>query len=390
VAKRRILYLIGSLERGGAEQHLVRLATGLKARGWEPEVYPFVPGGPLGADLATAGVPVHARSLPQWLERALSNPRVKSWVQLAYTSLALWKLMHKERYDAVHFFLPAAYIVGGVVSLVAPVGVRAMSRRSRNHYHSRRRVFAVIERWLHARMSVISGNSQAVVQDLIGEGVDPAKIVLIHNGIDMARFDTPRDRSAIRAREGLSNDALTLVCVANLIGYKGHADLLSALDQIEDEMPTSWQLLCIGRDDGVQESLEAFLQGGSLAKHIRFMGSRDDVDQLLSVSDLGILASHEEGFSNAVLEKMAAGLPVIVTDVGGNAEAIQDGVSGYVVPPHDSVSLAAAIKTVINHPDASALGRAARERVSQHFSMETCLSAYETMYIKALSRKAAD
>jgi len=107
------------------------------------------------------------------------------------------------------------------------------------------------------------------------------------------------------------------------------------------------------------------------------------VPLFLRLADVGLLCSHEEGFSNAVLEGMAAGLPMVVTDVGGNAEAVIDGVTGYVVPAHNPELLADALLTVALADDRALMGDRGRRRVVEKFSMNSCIDAYEALYREA-------
>ena len=115
---------------------------------------------------------------------------------------------------------------------------------------------------------------------------------------------------------------------------------------------------------------------------MRFLGQRLDVDRLLQAADFGVLPSRaNEGFSNAILESMRAGLPMIVTDIGGNAEAVVDGETGFVVPPADPSALAAALLRLAQHPDLRRkLGAAGRERVRTVFTLDACVANYRALY----------
>ena len=193
-------------------------------------------------------------------------------------------------------------------------------------------------------------------------------------------MDLPPARE-IRARLGIAPTALVLTTPANLIPYKGHADLLDALARVAGQLPPDWVLLCAGRDDGVGPVLRARAHALGFADRVRWLGLRDDLPALLVASDVGILASHEEGFSNSVLEGMAAGLAMVVSDVGGNAEAVQQGVSGCVVPPQDPAALGTAILGLARDPGRRRrLGDAARARVAQAFSLDGCVLRYRQFY----------
>ena len=234
-------------------------------------------------------------------------------------------------------------------------------------------------------MDALLGNAQAVVQDLLDEGAPPDRVRLIYNGIDAGRFAAGEARierrRTLRAALGLPDDRVVLACVANLFPYKGHADLLDALALLGAEFAARATLLLIGRDSGARAALESQAARLGLSASVRFLGERGDVPDLLAASDIGVLASHEEGFSNAVIEGMAAGLPMVVSNVGGNAEAVIDGECGHVVPARDSAALAKALALLIRDPGRrQMMGDSARRRVTSSFSLDACVAAYEALY----------
>lgn len=376
----KLLYVIGSMELGGAEQHLLRVSTALGAHGFQPEVFAMTPGGPLTQAFIDGGVPVHGVTLPKWMSRLLRNERAVAWSGLLYAAFALLWLYWRKRPQVVHFFLPGAYIIGGAVSLLGPRMRRVMSRRSLNLYQAKHRLFRRIEHWLHPKMDFICGNSDAVVQNLLSEGVTQDQIRLIYNGVDMGRFTGLKSRAQVRAELKIPDDALVFVIVANLIPYKGHSDLLTAFGSIQSRLPQPWACLCVGRDDGIGNPLRQQADRLGIGEQIKFLGSRRDVPDLLGASDIGILCSHEEGFSNAVLEGMASALPMVVTDVGGNAEAVVHGETGRVVPPHAPDQLADALLSVAQSPERVSTGQAGRVRVETLFSMQACLAGYASLY----------
>lgn len=368
------------MEVGGAEQHLLRISTALRKRGFQPEVFAITIGGPLTHAFNEGGVPVHGVMLPGWMQRILRNERAIAWAGLLYSAVALWWLLWRRRPQVVHFFLPAAYIVGGVVSLFGPRARQIMSRRSLNLYQAKHRLFRRVEHWLHPRMDQVCGNSAAVIEDLISEGVTKDQARLIYNGVNLERFVQPRSRATVRSDLSIPDDALVFVIVANLIPYKGHADLIKAFAKIQDLMLQPWVCLCVGRDDGIGSELHQEAVSLGLGKEICFLGSRQDVPDLLNAADIGVLCSHEEGFSNAILEGMAAKLPMVVTDVGGNAEAVVHGLTGLVVSPRAPDELADALLAVAQDPERRRMGEAGRLRIETVFSMDACLQGYADLY----------
>jgi glycosyltransferase involved in cell wall biosynthesis len=365
-----------SLDCGGAEQHLLQVLPMLDETRFDVRLHPLHCGGRLTAVFVGKGVSV--------VGAADAGGRMSGLVSLTSAIRSTRPL--------VHCFLPEAYLFGASLGLIFGARSVVMSRRSRNHYQSRHPVAAWIERRLHRRMDALLGNSRAVVRDLLDEGAPPERVRLIYNGIDAGGYVTGEARvgrrRALRAELGLADDRVVLICVANLFHYKGHADLLEALALLGAGFLVRTTLLLVGRDAGARMALEAQTARLGLATGVRFLGERADVPDLLAASDIGVLASHEEGFSNAVIEAMAAGLPMIVSDVGGNAEAVIDGECGHVVPVRDPEALAKALALLIDDADRrQAIGDAARRRVIASFSLDACVAAYEALYEELWDRR---
>ena len=375
--KPKILFVTLSMARGGTEGHLREIAPRLAARGWPVTIYCLIESGPLAEGLSALGVSVVTRSA-----RGGKASRLPNALRAAMSAPHLLATLRRLRPGIVHFFLPAAYLIGAPLALLARVPVRIMSRRSQNDYQSAHPIAGRLERKLHGRMSAILGNSRRVVRELIDEeNCREADVGLLYNGVTTERFGDQHVRSEKRRELGLDDGDYVIVTVANLIPYKGHEDLLRGLAIARAELPPAWVLLCVGRDDGIGDKLQALATELGLAAHVRFLGSHAGVPGLLSAADMGVLASHEEGFSNAVLEGMAAGLPMVVTDVGGNAEAVTDGVHGYVVPPRNPHELARALGLIASDTvRAQAMGAAGRRRIEERFSMDACVAAYEIVY----------
>ncbi|HYM30280.1 MAG TPA: glycosyltransferase [Candidatus Cybelea sp.] len=360
----RLMIVVTGLDVGGTERHLAAVLPVLAARGYRCTVFSLRGRGALAKPLEAAGIKVIAPPLGY----ALAAP----W---------LWFALWRRAPQVVHFFLPAAYLIGGLTSLLSPVPQRVMSRRSLNLYQRRRPVLARLERWLHGRMAALVGNSEAVVADLRAEGAPPERIKLIRNGVAVEPLADRARREEVRRALGIDAAAFVMAIVANLIPYKGHGDLLGALGRIADALPANWRLLCAGRDEGIGASLRHQAQHLGLAANIVWLGQRNDVPALFAASDLALLCSHEEGSPNAVLEAMAAGLPVIATTAGGSAEVVVDGSTGILVPPQAADALAGAILQLARDaPRRSAMGAAGRRRVEEVFSLRRCVDDYDSMY----------
>lgn len=366
----RVLVVTNKLTMGGAERHLAQTLPDLKARGLAVELFVLERGGELEAGLVAAGVPV-------------SGPlrRLNRIAHLSVVAVSLYRHIRAMRPDVLHFFLPQPYLVGAMVAMISGHKTCFMSRRSLTHYHRNHPWSARLERLLHRRMSALLGNSQAVVDELISETGDHHKIGLIHNGVVIRKSTAEDVRLLQRAALNISNDEFVMVIVANLIPYKGHFDLLQALGAIALKLPQPWRLVVIGRDDGIGLQLKAEAERLNIADRILWLGERCDVDAILPAADTSLLVSHQEGFSNALIEAMGQGLPVIATAVGGNLDAIVDGKSGRLVPVGDSERLGVAILELALDPvERKALGRAARERAVALFSQISCVDRYQRLY----------
>jgi glycosyltransferase involved in cell wall biosynthesis len=378
-----IICVISSLNVGGAERHIVQMLPRLDRNRWKPLVYCITERGPLADELETNGVPVLTSPIKAPQKGA---SRVRRAMLLARTTLSLAGTIKKLNPAIAHFFLPAAYILGAPAALMARVPVRIMSRRSLNDYQKDFWLSGLIEPRLHSAMTAVLGNSRRVIEQLRTlENVPQEKLGLIYNGVDLAQASCGA-RSRIRASLNIAPDALVSTIVANLIPYKGHRDLIEAFGRAAARLPKDWRLLVVGRDDGIGSGLSAQAQSLGIKSNVLLLGSRHDVSDLLAASDLSLMSSHQEGFSNSVLEGMAAGLPSIVTDVGGNAEAVIQGESGLVVPPHDPERLAAAIEYLAGAPALRAtMGRNARTRVERNFALNACVTRYEELYASLIA-----
>jgi len=367
----KIVVVIGQLEVGGTERHLLSVLPAVQDDNISCTVYALRGGGALEGAMQVAGVRVIS---------PLHHSR--RWLGLARTARHFIATLRAERPDIIHYFLPEAYLLGGLCSLFGPPCIRVMSRRSLNRYQRKWFPVRAIERILHRRMDCVLANSAAVAGELRDEGVAESVCGVIYNGVGLPAERAASADAEFRRGLGIAGDALVLVMVANLIPYKGHADVIEALYRAREQMPDDWIILMIGADNGIQEDLARQAAATGVAHHVRWLGEVIDVQPYLSIADLAVVASHEEGFSNAVLESMAASLALVVTAAGGNIEAVIDGETAIVVPVQDPGALAAAIVELANDDERRVrFGRAARARVASRFAIDDCVSAYRRVYL---------
>jgi glycosyltransferase involved in cell wall biosynthesis len=378
---RRLLVVTESLGVGGTESHLIRTLPQLAASGWNVVTFCLTERGERAEQVEAAGVEV-AASL-RLARRKGSFLRYPAHVALATNSL--YKLMRRWRPQIAHFYLPGPYLIGAPVASAARIPIKIMSRRSLSNYQHNWPLVARLERRLHTKMDAVIGNSRAVVRQLIDEGIPEAKVRLIYNGIDVSPVLS--DRNEARQAFGVDNDTLIGLVIANLIPYKGHRELIEGLSHIERKLPGDWRILLVGRDHGIRPELETLSTTWGVSQRIRFLDQRSDIPALLAAADFGLLTSREEGFSNVILEGMAAGLAMIVTDVGGNAEAVAHGETGFVVPPRNPKAIGDAILEMARNPEQrKRFGAAARKRVEQEFSIDKCVKAHADLYEEMLDK----
>lgn len=366
----RILVVGPRLDLGGAEVHLSRVLPRLRAAGLDILLFTIGSGGSMQAAFAAAGVPVLGADAGGM--RLLRDLRI---------ARALRAEIKRLRPDIIHFFLAEPYLLGSLAAAGLSGLTRVMSRRSLALYQKNHPLLARLERALHRSAAALIGNSSAVCRELVQESGAPYKVGLIHNGIEMPAPPSMERRIASRRKLQIGRQAFVAAVVANLIPYKGHADLIAAFAALRGRLGPDWCLLLAGRDDGIGAHLRAKAENAGIAEHVHWLGELDDVRGVLAAADIGVLPSHEEGFSNSLIEKMAHGLAVVATRVGGNIDAIEHGESGLLVPARDPAALAAAILELSADPRLrERLGQAARARVERLFGIETCTQRYLNLY----------
>jgi len=378
-----ICVIVGSLDSGGCERHLLRILPRIDRSEFDVYVFTLSREGALAEEMRARGIQVTA---PWCAAKVGRSSCARRFLRLFLTSVQLAIHLIFRRPKIVHFFLPGSYLLGAPIALLCGRRNLIMSRRSLNRYQQAHRFAARVERWLHPRMAMLLGNSTAVVEELSEECPAHPRIELIYNGIEIDASGEEPARSALRSNLLIPADTIAIGIVANLIPYKGHSDLLRACAQLQVAGLPDWELFIIGRDDGVGEQLLALATELGIDSRVRFMGECYDARKLLPAFDIGVSASHEEGFSNSILEFMAVGLPVVATEVGGSREAVQDGLSGLLVPPRNPCEMAEAIKILIGDSSRRReMGLEGKNLVARKFSAEKCVEGYERAYRAILS-----
>jgi glycosyltransferase involved in cell wall biosynthesis len=372
---RKVFFLLDSLNVGGTETQAVELARRISTAGYHVTLGCLRAQGPLLEKLRGSDVTV-CEFYPQG---GIDSPAG------LYQMLRLSWFLRRERFEIVHTHDLWSNLIGVPAARLAGVPAIVSSRRDLAHfdwYQGKRRV------WLR-RVQNLSGavvaNATPIRDALIAEdGFAPAKVRVIHNGLDIEKFHVPRERERLFPGAG---DAKLIVLVGNMhTDVKGHPWLIDAAKTVVQDV-SSARFVLVG-DGDQRAAFEKRVATSGLEPNFMFMGRRSDVAKILACCDIAVLPSRAEGLSNAVLEYMAAGLPVIASRVGGNAELVQDGVTGLLVPSEDSSALAAALIKLLRDPVlARQTAENGHEFVVQNFSFERLVYAIDALYSELLATR---
>jgi glycosyltransferase involved in cell wall biosynthesis len=249
-------------------------------------------------------------------------------------------------------------------------------------------------RFLARRTARLIAVSTAVYDDVNRTGIyRPETVALIPGGTDLEKYrpPTPAERMAVRQELGLADDDLVAFCVARMAIVKAHRVLLPAWKKAAELAPRRAVLFLVG-DGPLAAEVRDLAEKLRMPEKVRFLGFRDDVPKLLAAADFGVLSSvGSEGFSRAVLEYMACGLPTVGTRVGAVPDLIDDEKEGLLVQPNDEDALAHALGKMLNATSAqrATWGATARLRAQTRHSFEAWASAHEKLYAEVVEAHAA-
>lgn len=362
----RIAFCITDLDIGGAERMFVELVTRLDRRFWEPRVFCLSAPGKLVERLNADNIPVVCFG-------------VKNIRQIGVVWKLAWELK-RFRPALVQCFLFHANVIGRLSAWWARVphvvcGIRVAERRSR------------LRLWLDKLTQVFVDHnvcvSRAVADFSIRNGrLTSNKVSVIPNAVDFKLFASamPIDRTSL----GISADAPLVLFVGRFDPQKAPFVLLEAFKRLLARHP-SWQLLFVGHGL-LRDSMERWVEENRLSQRIQLIGWRPDVPQLLKAANCLVLPSLWEGMPNIVLEAMAAGLPVVVSQVEGTEELISPEETGLLVSPGSVDDLERAIEAILSDSELSKrVAKNAQQIVQKHFTFESMITAYEQLYRSLLS-----
>ncbi|MCK5595187.1 glycosyltransferase [bacterium] len=300
----------------------------------------------------------------------------------------LCSIMKKENIDIVHTHCHKPNTTGRFAAKLAGVSVIIANEHNVDSWKSSWQL--ILDRWLAVCSDKIIAVSEAVKNFYVkNANISADKFEVIYNGVDLDFWQKNiPSREAIaekKSKFGLLQDDKVIATIGRLHSQKGHEYLLRAARKIIPRMK-NLKFLIVG-DGPMKDSLESLSERLGIKKNVVFTGKRDDIKEVLYLSDISVLSSIREGFSNVVLESMACGKPVVATDVGGNKEIVIDGENGFIVPFRDKDALADKILALVGNEELiEKMGLAAKETV-KNFSLSRMAHKTEHLYEKSMGKK---
>ncbi|MFT3668890.1 MAG: glycosyltransferase [Pseudoxanthomonas sp.] len=362
-----IVHFVENLDRGGLERTVVDLIASQREAGHQCRVICLFKLGLLAKELLASGVRVDACGKRPGLDlRALRRARA----------------LIRQSPDAVlHTHNAMAHYYAVIASMGLPLKCRINTRHGMGG-----RARSGRQEWLYRQSMRFTDYAVAVCEAararFATEGVEPQRGLLsVPNGIRLERFK-PADaagRQALATELGWPQGSRIIGTVGRLQPVKDHALLLRAFAKVRMQVPEA--VLAIVGDGPLRSALEAQAEQAGLSDAVRFLGDRHDVPRLLTGMDVFALSSASEGYSIALLEACAAGLPIVATDVGGNREIVRDGINGRLVPAADVAALATALIALLRGGDeAGRMGRAGQAWAQAEASFRTMAERYHGLY----------
>ncbi len=362
----RILHVIPTLDRGGAEKQLTLLAKGLSSGTYSAEfethVYVLTRDGPLRADLEESDI-----------DTRLIGKRLK------IDPIAWFRLRHhvkRLRPDIVHTWIFAADAYGRSAGKAGGAPRFITGLRCEDPWKGWKERFVDLR--LAKRTRVFVANSKGVRDFYVKYGLPEEKLQIIPNGVAPAA-ESPLSREELLSRLGLPKETKLIGLIARLWPQKRIKDAIWAADLlkvIRDDV----HLLIIG-DGPHRARLETYRNQAEIADKVHFLGARNDIADLLPHFDVIWSTSAYEGLSNVIMEAMAAARPVVATDIPGTNELISHGETGMLFPVGDRAAIAGCTKALLERPDAAKrLGETARERVLAEYGVEKMVARYADLY----------
>ena len=384
--KIRILYPITSLLPGGVQAYLVNLVTGLDRERFDPVVAYGLEGAPL-YELKAAGVRVVKIA---GLKKSISP------MDDLRALINIIKLIKAENPMIIHTNMSKANLIGRLAGTICRTPLIIMTAHGWANflrYYYKSLLKRIIQRGVEKALVPLGDHyilvSYADRERLLKLNIlPPDRITVIRNGIDFRIFRNNLENSEKKQELGLSPDLPMIVMVGNLFASKAPLDYFRAAKIVlENWGPSNFILVGDGK---LRPRVEEMIDGFSIRENCRVLGYRSDVPEILSAADLFLLPTLREGLSISLLEAMAAGLPIVTTDIAENRELLKEEKNGFLVSPHRPDLLAEGIMKVLNDTDmATGMGERNRKLVEDEFGVRKMVEKTQQLYLKLLDSASA-
>lgn len=372
----RVMYLATAMGVGGAEQQARYLARSLRRRGWDVMVVSMVPLENDEAELRAEGVVV--RSLG--MRPGIPGPR---------GMVRLIRLLREFRPDVLHSLMVHANLLARIVRPIARTPVVVSSIRTPNEGRQWRYVAYRMTNWLTDCTTAVS---QDAIEVATARGAAPRDgIRLIGNGIDLDEYrPDPATRQRIRDELAIG-DAFMWLAVGRMTAAKAYPDMVSAFAELLTSYPGARLLIAGSGESDVEGAVAARIATTGVGERLSLLGHRTDVADLMRASDGFLLSSAWEGLPMVLLEAAATELPIVATRVGGNEDAVDDGITGILVRSGDPAALADGMRMVMAKDEDArhAMGLAGRELVTHRFDLDAMIDVWVALYTELLNRKGS-
>ena len=352
---------------GGGERIALKLAALLPRYGYRASILTFS-AHPESAALKSPPCPIYL--LP--LKRTYDLTALRA-------ALEFRRFLKRQRIQIVHTFFESSDIWAGLVTKTMSKAKLVWARRDMGILRARKHNIAY--RLMAGAPDAVFAVSEQVRRHAIEvDRIDAARVQTIYNGLNLADWDAV-------PRPAKNPGEFLVTTVGHIRRVKGHDVFIRAAATIVQQFPNvSFSIAGDVLEPAYFRELQTLVRDLDLVNHVRFDGGVTNLRQHLAAADIFVLPSRSEGFSNAIIEAMASSLPIVATDVGGNAEAVKDGITGYLVPPEDPDALSAAILRLLSDPfQAKAMGAAGRNLVAEKFTTETMMNQIAAAYRNLLS-----
>lgn len=368
-SKINLMFLIWSLEMGGAEHVVLNLVRGVDRARFNPMVCCLNWKGRMAAGLEQEGIPVFSLD---------KRPKFDPWMLVKMV-----RLFRRERVHLLNSHLWSAHFWGRLAAILAGVPAIVITEHNLDTWRNRAHFMAdqILSKWTDKVIFV-----SEEVKNFYGKHLTlPAeKLQVVHNGIKIAKTTT--SQSEIRKKMGVPEGSCIIGTVGRLDKRKG---LRFLLDVVASLVQKNANIFCLIVGEGKEkDDLVQYRDSLGLQDKVKFLGYWPELAEVLSCMDIFTLSSIMEGLPLAILEAMSAGKPVVATDVGGNWEAVASGKTGWLVPYGDIPAMVSALSTLIENPKrAEEMGDAGFARIQTEFSLDAMIQTTQNIYLQCDKEK---